>query len=56
MLLTHALFSHKELLCFHKPLPLFPSDLLKRENIIGEWSVEKAAKTSGFLQILVKQI
>ena len=35
------------MLCFQKPLPLFPSDLLKRENIIGDWYVQKAAKTSG---------
>ena len=38
-------------------LPLVPSDLLKIENIIGECSVEKAAKIPGFfffLQILVK--
>ena len=54
MLLMYALFSHKELLCFHRLLPLFPSDLLKKENIIGDWSVQKAAKTSGFFQILVK--
>ena len=39
------LISHEVLLCFHKPLPPVPSDLLKRENI-GEWSVKKAAKTS----------
>ena len=26
---------------------LVPSDLLKTENIIGEWSVEKRPKTSG---------
>ena len=48
MLLMYVLFSHKELLCFHKPVTLVPSDLLKRENIIGEWSVEKAAKTGFF--------
>ena len=36
------------MLCFHKPLPLLPSDFLERENIIGEWSAEKAAKTSRF--------
>ena len=47
MLLMYVPFSHKELLCFHKPLPFLPSDLLKRENI-GEWSVEKAAKTGFF--------
>ena len=35
------------MLCFQKPLPLFPSDLLKRENIIGDWYVQNAAKTSG---------
>ena len=39
------LISHKVLLYFHKPLPLVPLDLLKRENI-GERSVKKAAKTS----------
>ena len=44
----HVLFSHKELLCFYKLLPLFPSDLLKRESVIGERSAEKTAKTSGF--------
>ena len=48
MLLMYELFSHKELLCFHKPLPIVLSDLLKRGNIIGEQSVEKEAKTSGF--------
>ena len=44
MLLMYVFFSHKELLCFHKPLLLVSCDLLKRENI-GEWSVKKAAKT-----------
>ena len=52
----YLLFSHKELLCFHKPLLLVPSDLLKRENIIGEWSVEKAAKTSGFFRDTCKTL
>ena len=41
-------FSHNKLLCFYKLLPLFPSDLLKKGNIIGDWSAKKAAKTSGF--------
>ena len=27
-----------------------PSDLLKRESVIGERSAEKIAKTSGFLR------
>ena len=44
----YALLSDKELLCFHKALPLVPPNLLKRENIIGEWSVNKAAITLGF--------
>ena len=44
MLLMYVFFSHKELLCFHKPLLLVSCDLLKRENI-GERSVKKAAKT-----------
>ena len=48
MLIMYALFSQKELLCFHKPFPLVSSDLLKRENILGEWSVNKAAKTSDY--------
>ena len=56
MLLMYVLFSHKELLCFHKPLPLVPSDLLKTENIIVEWSIEKAAKTSGFFTISCKTL
>ena len=30
-------------------MPLVPTDLLERENIINE-SVEKAAKTSGFFK------
>ena len=42
-------FSHKDLLCFHKTLPLVPSDLLKLENIIREWSIEKEAKALCFL-------
>ena len=48
MLIMYALFSQKKLLCFHKPFPLVSSDLLKRENIFGEWSVNKAVKTSGY--------
>ena len=44
MLLMYVLFSHKELLCFYKPLPLVPSDLLKNENIIGEWESIISAK------------
>ena len=44
----YALLSDKELLRFHKALPLVPPNLLKRENIIGEWSVNKAAITLGF--------
>ena len=49
MLLMYVPFSHKDLLCFHKTLPLVPSDLLKLENIIREWSIDKAAKALCFL-------
>ena len=55
-MLMYVLSSHKELLCFHKPLPFFPSDLLKRENIIGELSVEKAAKTMRFFTDSCKRL
>ena len=48
MLLTYLLFSDKEL-CFHKALPYVPLDLLEKENVIGERSVEKATKTSAFI-------
>ena len=50
-LLMYLLFAHKELLCFHKPLLLVPSDLVRRETIIGEWSFKKQLKHQGFLQI-----
>ena len=46
MLLMYLLFPDKELLCFRTPLPLLPSDLLERENVIVERSAEKAGKTS----------
>ena len=41
-------FSQKELLCLHKPSSLVPLDLLEKENVNSKWSVEKAAKISGF--------
>ena len=39
---------HKELLNFHKPLPLDIPLFLDNEENIGEWSVDRAAKMSVF--------
>ena len=39
----------KELLNLQSPLPLFSYLRKSRENSKGEWSVEKAANTSVFL-------
>ena len=40
---------HKELLSFHKPLPLDISVFLDNEKNIGEWSLDRAGKMSVFL-------
>ena len=52
MLIMYVLFlhKHKELLCFQNPLSVASSDLPERENVICEWSVEKATKTLGFFK------
>ena len=62
MLSVYGIFTHKELLCFHKPLRIITSDFLERENIIDQSLVKKAAETLGFFtnscktfDILVKQ-
>lgn len=49
-------FSQKELLCLHKPWSLVPLDLLEKENVNSEWSVEKAAKISGFFTDFCKTL
>ena len=48
MLLMYVLFSYKELLCFHKPLPLFTSDLLEKEKTLVNDQSIKQLKHPGF--------
>ena len=48
MFSMYVSFSNKDLLRFHNPLPFIPCDLPKSEKVVGEWSVEKATRTSVF--------
>ena len=47
----YGIFTHKELLCFYKPLRIITSDFLERQNIIDQSSVKKVAETLGFFTL-----